>query len=307
MTYNKNFYSKIYEELKSTSNLIKIKDKFNISKQNLNNYLRLLRKDGLIKRISKGYYEVINPSKRATKYDSNLPKDIIRGHAFVWTIKITKEISNWDRRIDILNSNKINYKLVGLMKNIPRIKILGRKIWLCNDKIRVFDKKNTSYYGDNAIESKRKALITFLEIVSALENKLNISFKPLDFEFNKEHYALIKNDLAIEHNKKGIILRISDNNGEWLLIDDSLEQGGELENVGKSSFNTNLTMQKWWNSHKETNFKVTPEFVLNAFNKQIQTQEVFRENMESHIKAIQELALGVQELRNEVKRLHENK
>ncbi len=164
-----------------------------------------------------------------------------------------------------MKKSNINHNLVGILKNIPRIKALGRKVWLCNNHLRIFDKKEQSYYGENAVESKFNALKEFINIIQVIENKLKINLKPYDIEFQKEHYALIKNDLAIDQNKKGIIWRIRDESGEWLLVDDSLEKGGELENVGKRAFQTNPQMQKWWNQNKETKFKVTPEFILQSF------------------------------------------
>lgn len=288
-------YFSIYNELKRTSNLTNISKKLNISKQNLNNYIRQLRDDGLILRKGRGHYEIVNRSKKTTKYGGNLPKDFIRGHAYIWNVKLPKEIKDWNKRVEVLRNKQINFKLVGALKDTPRIKVLGRKVWLCNSHLRIFDKPNTSYYGNNAIESKKKAFIALLEIVSALESKLGFILRPFDFEFRKEHYALIKNDLAIDQNKKGIIWRIKDEHGEWLLIDDSLEEGGELENVGEDAFKVNLPMQKWWNNQKETNFQVTPSFLMESLSKltqiQIESQKQlleYRKENRSHLALIKE-------------------
>jgi hypothetical protein len=102
--------------------------------------------------------------------------------------------------------------------------------------------------------------------------------RPDDIIIKKEHYALIKNDLAIEENKRGNIIRISDSDGEWLLIDDSLEQGGELENVGKKSFKTNTQMSKWWNDNKQDNFKTTPTLINNKFKNIEENLNTFSSN-----------------------------
>jgi len=127
------------------------------------------------------------------------------------------------------------------------------------------------------------------KIINALENKLGINLRPFDFEFKREHYALIKNDLAIEHNQKGIILRISDEKGEWLLVDDSLEKGGELENIGKSALTTNLPMQKWWNEHKELKFEMTPKKTLEMINQVVQVQQMQSKNIIKHQKVLDEM------------------
>lgn len=295
-TGKNNFYFKVLTELKLTTNLSKIQKKLNISKQQLNYYLRRLKKKGLVINKSRGLWEVIKSSKNSTKYGNILPKDFIRGHAYIINIKLPKEIKGWDKRIEILKKNNINYKLVGATLTTPRIKALGRKVWLCNNHLRIFDKKNQSYYGDNAIESKKQAFWEFYKIILTIENKLGITLRPFDFDWRKEHYALIKNDLAIDQNQKGIIWRISDKDGEWLLVDDSLEEGGELENIGKKSLPTNIKMQKWWNDHKQKDFQVTPSFVLNTMNGIQQNQKVFAENMLSHINSIKTLGSSVKKL-----------
>lgn len=290
----KEVYLSIISKLKTGTNLNQIIEDLNISKQNLNNYLKRLKEMGFIIHKDKGWYELTNKCKNSTNYDNFLPKDFIRGHAYVWKINLNKKPKDWDKRIKILSKKQINYKLVGALKDVPRIKVLGRKIWLCKDSIRIFDKKDSSYYGDNSIESRNKAMNELFLIVGALERKLGVYLKPLDFEWAKEHYALIKNDLAIDQNRKGVIWRIKDKDGEWLLIDDSLEKGGELENIGKKSFKTNIKMQKWWNNQKETNFEVTPKFTLNLFNKLIIENTNLRKdlnyvakNQVSHVKLIE--------------------
>ncbi len=283
------FYLPIIHELKLSTNLNKIQEKLNLSKQQLNYYLRQLKESGFIIQKGRGWYEPSEKSKNSTKYGIFLRKDMVRGHAYVWTIDLKKKPKNWDKRLDILKRNKINYKLVGAKETTPRIKVLGRKIWLCNDNLRIFDKKGNSYYGEDAKESRYKAFYEIKLIVNALNNKLGIFLKPSRINFQKEHYALIKNDLAIEENRKGNIVRISDEEGEWLLIDDSLEMGGELENVGKKAYKTNIPMQEWWNDNKKHNFKVTPSFLLENINKVVENQKMFNQNFESHVQSIKQL------------------
>jgi biotin operon repressor len=304
-TGKKNFYLPILNSLKERTNLTKIKDELNISKQQLNYYLRQLKNKGLIIHKGQGWYEIDKSSKNSTKYGSLLSKDYVRGHAYVWTIKLPQEIVvHYKNRLEVIKEKKIHHKLVGALKTTPRIKVLGRKVWLCNNHLRIFDKPNTSYYGKNAIESRKYAFKELLLIVGALESKLGISLKPFKIDFKKEHYALIKNDLAIDQNRKGIIWRINDEQGEWLLIDDSLEQGGELENVGKLAFDTNIPMQKWWNDKKDHNFKITDTFLLETINKVTQNQMIFDANMSSHLEVLENIGIAITQLKEEVKKLN---
>lgn len=288
-TWKKDFYLTILNELKHSTNLTKIRKKLSLSKQQLNYYLRRLKKKGLIKNTSYGLWELTKQSKNSTKYESLLKKDISRGHAYIINIYPKKLPSNWKNRLKIIKNKGFNHKIVGAKNTTPRIKALGRKVWLCKDHIRIFDKKDASYYGQNAIESRKQAFFEFTKIINCLENKLGFNLRPFDFQWRREHYALIKNDLAIEHNKKGIILRIKDEQGkEWLLVDDSLGKGGELENIGKKSFETNPKMQNWWNDNKKHNFEVTPSFVLNGFNKMFAINHQLEKQIKSHLKLINE-------------------
>ncbi len=301
MTKGNNFYLSIINSLKVSTNLTKIRNNLNISRQQLNYYLRQLKKQGYIIQKGKGWYEVSKKCKNMTNHDNHLPKDSTRGHAYVWKIKLPKEIKDWNKRIKILKKKRINFNLIGAKGNTPRIKILGRKVWLCNDNLRVFDKPRESYYGKNAIESRNSALNEIKLIVGILERKLGVSIKPTDISFQKEHYALIKNDLAIEENKRGNIIRISDESGEWLLMDDSLEKGGELENIGKKAFKTNVPMQKWWNDHKEQDFKVTPSFILESLNKSIQVQGMHSQNIIKHQKVLDEMLKTLKKIQKGIK------
>jgi len=270
----------VLSELKSGTNLTKIKDKLKISKQQLNYYLHELKKKGFIYNKELGWYELTEKGKNPTKYGILLKEDDVRGHAYIWETEIENIPEKWNKRIKILEDKKINFKLVGALKTTPRIKVLGRKIWLCNDHIRIFDIEKSSYYGENAKESRINSKLMAMRIVRALETKLGIRLNIDKIKFKKEHYALIRNQLATDQNQKGIVWRIKDEKGdEWLLIDDSLGEGGELENIGKKAFKTNPKLQNYWNDVKNTDFKVTPSFILTALNK---TQNILNEEVEKN-------------------------
>lgn len=266
-TRNKNFYFTLLKELKRSTNLTKIQKKYNLSKQNLNYYLRKLVKESHIIKKGQGWYEV---SKNSTKYHPNQVKKEIRGHAYVWQVNFEKIPLNWNERINILKKHGIHYTIVGAKDSTPRIKVLGRKVWLCNNHIRIYDKKESSYYGETAKECRKQSMNQSKLIVDALNRKLGLSLKVSGLEFKREHYALIDNELAIEENLNGTIWHIRDENGVWLLIDDSLSSGGELETIGKEALKNNIPLQKWWNDTKKHNFEVTPSFILDSFTKTLQ-------------------------------------
>ncbi len=280
-TWKKNFYLAIFSELSHTTNLKKIRKKHGLSKQKLNYYLRQMKKQGLVINPSYGTWKPLKQSKNSTKYGFLLKKDNIRGHAYIINIISKKLPKNWNKRLKIIQEKGIHYKLVGAKQTTPRIKILGRKVWLCNNHIRIFDKKGESYYEINAIESRKQAFWTFYKIINILENKLGFNLRPFDFQWRKEHYALIKNDLAIQENNKGNIMRISDEEGEWLIIDDSLERGGELENVGKKALPENIKLSKWWNALKEDNFEFFPKDIKKCiYNQELEIKRLSKQNIQ---------------------------
>lgn len=270
--------------------------KRNISRQKLYYYTTKLKKKGLIEKIGYGVWKETKRCKNSTKDPIDLKE--VRGHAFIWRVKIPQEIKGWENRIKILEKLNIPYKLVGI-KETPRIIINKRKIWLANKQIIVYEPH--SFFSTDSIESRKLAVFGLTNTLEMLEKRLRIDLKPYNFTVNREHYALIKNHLAIQCNKEGEKILVYDAGGLWFLIDNSYNLD-EAETLGKRALENNLGVQRYFNSHKETGFKVTPEFILNTMNGIQQNQLQFAENMKSHIEAIQELGKGVKELRKEIKR-----
>ena len=114
-----------------------------------------------------------------------------------------------------------NFKITEIRSNkIKRIIINGRKVWFTTKSIVIYEPR--SFYGINAIQSRKYALNCLLETLRAIEKKVRVNLRPYTFKVSREHYGLIKNDLARQCNKKGEKIRVKDNiEGEWLWIDDS--------------------------------------------------------------------------------------
>lgn len=301
----KDFYLPILSLLKKSTNLKEIQKTLSISKQDLNYYLRILKKKGLIERKGRGYYEI---SKIIPK-DTNLPKEI-RGHAFIWSVKLPKVIKNWENRIKILEKANIPFKLIGLLKKTPRIFVEGKKVWLGEKTLVIYEPH--SFYGINAIESRKYAVFSLISCLQVLESKFDINLRPYTFKPSREHYGIIKNDLAIQCNKSGEKIHIKDDlEGEWLWIDDSL-QLGELETGGTRALLRNVQVQRWWNDQKKHNFQVTPSFLMESINGLIQAQQMnndklnyIAQNYASHVKIVEKLnrLLGEPKIRKHIKKI----
>lgn len=280
-----------------------IAKELDISKQSLSFYIRQMKKEGIIEKLGYGVWEVKKEVKKSTKDTLSLEvKKQVRGHAFIWKVKINKVPEFWSSRIEILQKKGIQYKLVGI-KETPRIIINNKKTWLGNKGIVIYD--SSSFFAENSIESKKLAVSSLLETLRELEEKLNLDLKPYTFTTNREHFALIKNLLAIQCNREGEKIKVYDKGEKWLVVDDSLGEGGELENEGKKALILNKQMQGWWNDNKDHKFQVTPSFVLNTMNGIQQNQLIFDRNMKSHIQAIKDLGSGVNKLTELVERLKE--
>lgn len=244
----------------------------NISKQLLSYYLSSLRSKGIIKKVTNGVWELVK----------ELPKDtskVIRGHAFIWKVKLPKKI-DWINKI-----RDMEYTYAG---NTIRIILKGKKVWLCNKSIIIYEPK--SFIESTPISARIHAVYELQEVIKELERELNINLGNYQFSVKREHFALIKNDLAKQVNLQGEKIYVYDNGEMWFNIDKSFN-GDDAEFYKTKSYSglVNSTgAQGYFNSQKNTGWKVTPEFVLNAFAvTQAQLTE-YNKQIKSHLSLIQE-------------------
>jgi DNA-binding transcriptional ArsR family regulator len=274
----------------------KISSKLNISKQQLNYYISSLKKDGLIYKRGYGTWEV-KEVKKSTKVATNseIKFKEIRGHGFVWKVKVPKESLNYNS-VNRLNINNIKFKLLGIKKT-PRILHQNKKIWLGNKNIIIYD--TNSYLGEKATESKKYAVYRLICIIEGLEKELKVNLKTSEgyqFKPSRQHYAIIKNDLAHQYNKENKKLEVRYKGETWFIIDNSYNLD-EAETIHKeSAMIDNLGMQKFFNELKELNFEATPKETWKAINQVTANQIIFAENMRSHINAINTLSSEIKRL-----------
>lgn len=289
LTSKKEVYLTILNLMKSGKRPSEIYKILNISKQNLYKYTRTLKDLGFIEKKGYGVWEVKRSKPEDLEHAINWKDKKIRGHAFIWKVKSKK--FNW---IDILNKLKISYSLV--RGYTPRIFINNQKVWLGKESIIIYD--NHSFYGQNAIESRKYAVYGLKLILEALQKELMINLGKYYFKPSREHYGMIKNELARQCNDKGEKIKVRDDlDGEWLWIDESEGMLGELETGGKGftqdRAGLNLDVQNWWNDNKKHNFKVTPSFLMETLTKVAENQvknelqvQQFTKQIKSHLNLI---------------------
>jgi DNA-binding transcriptional ArsR family regulator len=252
----------------------------NISKQLLSYHLSVLKRKGIIRKLGNGVWELVK----------ELPKDgsqgkEIRAHAFIWKIKLPSAIKDWDKREEILKSMQIPLVHAG---NTIRIEIKGKKVWLCNKSIIIYEPK--SFFDSIPLETRKLAVYELIETIKALESKIGINLGKYKFSVKREHFAIVKNELANQCNKEGEKIRIRDNGELWFEIDNSFNLD-EAEFYKTNSFSglVNSTgAQGYFNSQKNTSWKVTPEFILNAFAVSQSQLAQFSNQIKSHLSLIQE-------------------
>jgi hypothetical protein len=282
----------VFLSIKANKSTKQICNDLKISKQNLQYYLDKLKKRGDIQKLGYGVWQT----------SKNTVANSVRGHGFMWHIKLPKEVKVWDK---ILENKKINYKLIN-KNNTFQFYFKENKIWLSKNSLIVYDIK--SYFGFNAVDSRKFAMSELRLFLDELQNKLGINIQINNnyiLKVSRQHYALVKNALAIQCQKDGKKINVYNERGLWFTIDNSFNLQ-EAETVHpETSLIDNLGIQKYFNELKETKYQVTPNFILNTMNGIQQNQLIFAENMQSHIKAIQDLGSAVKELTNQVKILTE--
>ena len=299
-------YFTIYSLIKEGLSPVQICDKLNRKIQNLNYYISTLKRAKLIEKlgysvwkVSKEYDEVqIKQVQKSIKGDNCE----IRGHAFQLTIQIPK-LRNWNKREEYLKKKKINYKPLNILGGGQRIFFLGRKIWLTNKSVIIYETK--SFYADSAKKSKNYAIDSCISLIHSLEGLLNTSFKINSkylFKVDKAHYARIKCDMAKHYRKDGKKLYVSDHRGFWLWADysftiDETETGNQKE----SDKDMDEHIHPFLNSLKKIE-GYTPEWVTNMLGELIRDRAEFAAHHRSHTKAVQTLASQVGILGKQVKR-----
>jgi len=294
----------VLAEIKSGSSPAQISKKFNIPKQNVSYFVGKLKKQGCIQKKGYGVWEYIRPLKEVKdlttrQYERNTPKSLtsprkeIRGHAFIWKIQFLKD-HDWNKIVKHYQKKKLSFQLMK-HNNVWRIILNGRKIWLGKKGITIYEP--IDFMGKSSFEVKGKAVFEMDLLIKDLFRELNLKFIPYRFTTSREHYGIIKNELARQYNDKKKKMQIRSEDGTlWMWIDDS-KGLGELENQDPT---LNRQVQQFWNDHKDHNFKVDASFILNGFDqtnqatkKNAEQLEYYAKHLESHVASIQQLGSSV--------------
>lgn len=315
-------------------NPAKIAAKMNVSAGTIQYHLSILKRQGIIRKVGYGTWEILKPPESEKKTTARSPyvgipkpppsrgslavvpavltqsqltrfqQDAVRTHAITTTWQVPRGLRNWDNphRTQYLDSHNIPHIQLGIAGGGQRSIVKDRKVWLLNKVLIIYDK--ASYFAQTALEGKNTALALHLRIIKHVERLLHTSFligSDYKFKVSRQHYALIHNALAQQYNEAGEKLEVRTGKGLWLLIDNS-NNIHELEGVHpRTGMTDTQKTQAFFNGLKDIPAtqgapSYTPGFVLKAIAGVTANQTAFAENIESHISAIQDLGAGVRDM-----------
>lgn len=303
----------VLELIKSGSSPAKISKKYNIPKQNVSYFVGKLKKLGCIQKKGYGVWEYLKPIKEVkdltTTHSNRLSKKTltskrkeIRGHAFIWKVEFVKPY-DWKKVVRSYKKKKLTFQLIASGK-VFRTIFKSRKIWLNTRGLTIYEP--IDFMGSSSFQVKGKAVYEMDMLIKDLLKHLGLKFRQYRFTTSREHYGIVKHELARQYNEKKEKMKIRSDDGDlWLWIDDS---------KGLSELETNAPMinrqvQNFWNDHRKHSFEVTSSFILQGFNQnnQImqgiqQNQLVFDRNMTTHLKVLKDIGDAVDRLTKEIKK-----
>ena len=136
-------------------------------------------------------------------------------------------------------------------------------------------------------------MITYEERFNNLLERLDPKYMAILDEVEQMYpysVAKIKNELANQVNKEGDKIRVLDNGELWFEIDNSfnLDEAEFYKTPSFSGLTNSTGAQGYFNSQKNTGWKVTPEFILKSFAMSQNQLLQFSQQISSHLKLIQE-------------------
>ncbi len=273
--YVKDFYSSIVSALEKGSYPAQIARNLNISKQNLNYYIKKLKDKGLIEkmpgltswRVKKSTSGRVKKTTRVGKEITDpLKPDIVRGHAFQFKLSLPKNLKNWDKREQIFKKLNLKFYPLKLFGGGQGIIYKNHKIHLTNRSIIIYNSENESFFAGISQVAHDTALNYYLSIIKSLERDLKANFSEFGkykFRVTRQHYALIKNALAEQYNENKEKLHVTNERGEWFIIDNSFNLN-EAETIHpKTAVKDNAIIQNFFNSLKQN--PITTGEILNEF------------------------------------------
>jgi hypothetical protein len=238
-----------------------------------------LKKKGLLRNVGKG----------VENFESTPDKNRFRLHGQEWNIKI------------ISKSKK--YGLA--MRKGNAVQLENSTIRLYENSIEIYS--NQSFWGRNEQEATRTSLIYWQRFFIKLENKYNLLLLKEgknNISLVNQHFAEIDSEIAKDYLKRreALSLIAKEDGKRWFTLDNSFgfkeRECLHPKTSKQDSEKVSKQINDWRNYDPPTNSQLSIAIIQVTNNqKEIQSSDLeYRENIRSHIKAIQELGSGVRQL-----------
>lgn len=309
----------------------KLAEKLNMSRQNMNRYWKVLKREGVVSEVSvdlwrvnkKERYDFFNKELHSVEKDSSddisRARDTIRAHGFQIKLPYNFRWSANDR-LKFVKRIRKNFVSVG------QGQVSDDDWWFCgngstwvgqgfqlnNWKIHLTTKSFIFIMSDNVSLFSQSGQAAYLEAFNMVKHEV---VKPLEqllgrrigdqgkygFKVSRHHYALIKNLLAQDYNKKKLDFAVYAEDGTiFALIDSSYAD--ELEFIHRDTGTTDVDRHKnLLNSNRDTNldFYKIQNFMgetAELINGTAKMQKFYGENIVSHINVNNRIADGVENM-----------
>ena len=301
----KNLYLTIFNAIKEGKSIKQINKDLGFSKQRLYHYLKSMQAEYLIKKVGYGTWEEVKESARQeVKESARIGISKVRCHSFLFTIDIPASITNWKDRRAILTKQGISFMEMGnIIGGAEGLFFKGKKVILTSKSILVYEP--ASYFAETSSEGKSYAIAGLRKFTEQLCTYLGMNLPSFKFRISRQHYALLKNELAKQYNDKGEKLHIKDENGYWAVIDKSLGED-EFEAIHPKTSELDCTiLQDFFNDLKENPTKISE--VIRVQSMMTQNQLMFDKNFQSHLNILWQLGNAVDRLTDTIKKLEEKR
>jgi DNA-binding transcriptional ArsR family regulator len=318
----------VVDDLKSKLSLLQIAKKYGVTESAVGYHIKKLKEQGVIRLVGYGTWEILKSPESEKKTTANLlyvgkkqPREEIqknifeyipesvRGHAFMWTVEVPKNMRNWsnDKRIQYLDRHNIAYTSLGIFGGGQRLMISGHKVWLTNKSLVFYD--TASYFAETAIAAKSTAVHSLLSLIRNLERLLHADFTIGDswkFKPSRHHYAIIKNALAKQYDDDGLKLevRTADDNSLWMWIDNSYNLNETEFGHRDTAVSDTSAMQDFCNSVRDTeetmysirDLKELQATTTKTIAQVVGSQMAMAANTDSHLGLISQIDTGIKDL-----------
>lgn len=251
---NESLLDIVFLSIQAGKTIPQISKDLNISKQKLQYYVNKLKNLNQIQKIGYGVWQT----------SKNTVANSVRLHGLMWHLRLPKEVIIWE---EILNKRNVKFTKIN-KGNTLQIFFKENKIWISKNSIIIYDIK--SYFGFNAVDSKKYAMFSLQSFLNELQAKLGINLQNQGnyvVKTSRQHYALVRNALAMQCKKDGTKINVYNERGLWFTIDNSFNLN-EAETVHpQTALIDNLGVQKFFNENKETKWEWTPKVIAENFGK----------------------------------------